>query len=72
LGALKITHGFNGRLVSATPYLSGFGLTCQHPNKYRVTDGIVPDRTGKILAGPNAVIPPPPTFSASKGAVGGG
>lgn len=27
---------------------------------FRVVDGIVPDRNGKILAGPNAVILPPP------------
>jgi hypothetical protein len=39
-------------------------------NKYRVTDGIVPDRNGVILAGPNAVIPPPPGVAASAAAGG--
>jgi hypothetical protein len=44
-------------------------------NKYRVTDGLVPDRNGKILAGPNAVIPPPASMtsaSATPGSSAGG
>jgi hypothetical protein len=35
-------------------------------NKYRITDGLVPDpRTGKILAGPNAIIPPPASMTSA-------
>jgi hypothetical protein len=44
-------------------------------NKYRVTDGLVPDRNGKILAGPNAVIPPPASMTSAANATtatGGG
>jgi hypothetical protein len=41
-------------------------------NKYRVTDGLVPDpRTGKILAGPNAVIPPPASMASATNSTGG-
>ena len=45
-------------------------------NKYRIVDGIVPDRNGQILAGPTAKIPPPASMttasSASTPAAGGG
>ena len=40
-------------------------------NKYKITDGIVPDpRTGKILAGPNVKIPPPATMTSEASASG--
>ncbi len=47
-------------------------------NKYKIVDGIVPDpRTGVILAGPNAKIPPPASMAAANtpalsGSGGGG
>jgi hypothetical protein len=41
-------------------------------NKYNVTDGLVPDRNGVILAGPTAVIPPPPALAKAEPALGGG
>lgn len=40
-------------------------------NKYRVTDGLVPDRSGQILAGPKAVIPPPASMTTAANATGG-
>jgi hypothetical protein len=37
-------------------------------NKYKIVDGIVPNpRTGEILAGPTARIPPPPGVAAAAG-----
>jgi len=41
-------------------------------NKYQIVDGIVPDRNGVILAGPTAVIPPPPGVAVASAPAAGG
>ncbi len=41
-------------------------------NRYRVTDGIVPDSSGVILAGPKVKIPPPPGIREVAGVAASG
>ncbi len=66
LPAFVMTPDANREVSSVESYKAIAPAEKTSPITFMVIDGIVPDRTGKIQAGPNAVILPPPASTSQR------